>query len=281
MSLEEQVEKCKKIHDTLAEFWNWAYYGTPHRECSWLLAEYVKKLKPDVENRGPVILQEIEEILNQHDKPAFSLLDVGCGVGGFLHKVMSTLPQRHPEMVFRATGIDISKDMIDYAQKNLGDSNVELVCDNIASHDLKFGNEPFDVAVLMVTLSFYTDDGAEQILSAIRDKLRQGGDLVIMDFAWSYRWKSFKLFAKPLQSLTDTFFSHLIGESFNFTNRTEDHIKELLANAGFEISRSYLSEKKSRMKGMQIIVGTREKTSEKTIDVALELPTALTDKVDH
>ena len=55
MSFDEQAEKCKKIHDSLAEFWNWAYYNTSHRDCSWLLAEYVKKLKPDVENRVPVL----------------------------------------------------------------------------------------------------------------------------------------------------------------------------------------------------------------------------------
>lgn len=273
MSLEEQVEKCGKIHDALAEFWNWAYYNTPHRECSWLLAEYVKKLKPDVENRVPIMLQEIEELLTQHYGRFFSLLDVGCGVGGFLHKVLSILPERYPNTHFKATGIDISNEMINYAVKNLRDYDVELVCDDISNRSLKFENEPFDVAVLMVTLSFYDDESAKEILDAIHEKLKIKGILVVMDFAWSYSWKNFKLFAKPLQKLTDTFFSHLIGEAFHFTNRTEEHLKTLLAETGFEISRSYLSEKKSRMKGMQIIVAPRGESPEKIIDVALETPT--------
>lgn len=281
MSLEEQSNKCSRIHDTLAEFWNWAYYNTPHRDCSWLLAEYVKKLKPDVENRVPIMLGEVEELLSHRDAGSFSLLDVGCGVGGFLHKVFSTLPEKYPKVKLRATGIDISKEMIIYASKNLVDFDNELVCGNIVNSDLKLRNEPFDMAILMVTLSFYNDENAKEILSAIHTKLKEDGSLVVMDFAWSYRWKSFKLFAKPLQKLTDTFFSHLIGESFHFTNRTEDHIQRLLNATGYMVSRSYLSEKKSKMKGMQIIVSKRSEKLDTDVDTGLLMPKAQVLDVDH
>lgn len=272
MSLDEQAEKCMKIHDSLAEFWNWAYYNTDTRDCSWLLAEYVKKLKPDVENRVPIMVKEIEEILQQYSGNVFSLLDIGCGVGGFLHKLILTIPKQYPEVQLKMSGIDISNEMITYAKQNLDDYNIELICGNIGDNNLSLINEPFDAAILMVTLSFYNDEGAEQILHAIHDRLKQGGNLVVMDFAWSYKWKNFKLFAKPLQRLTDMFFSHLIGESFHFANRTEDHIKKLLANTGFEISRSYLSEIKSKMKGMQIIVASKKPIIEESVDMALRLP---------
>ena len=143
--------------------------------------------------------------------------------------------------------------MIDYALKNLQDLNVELVCDSITNRDLKLKIEPFDVAILMVTLSFYNDENAKEILSAINDKFKRDRFLVVMDFAWSYSWSGFKLFSKPLQKLTDMFFSHLIGESFHFRNRTEDQLKALLNDSGFEVMRSYLTEEKSRMKGMLVI----------------------------
>lgn len=254
MSEEEQTEKCRKIHDTLAEYWNWAYYDTPHRKCSWLLSEYVKRLKPDVELRTPLVIQELEELLKQHRDDSFSILDVGCGVGGFIQRAISTPSEKNPNIKFKATGIDISSEMIEYAKKNLRNLNVELVCDSITNRDLRFENEPFDVAVLMVTLSFYNNDNAKDILYAIRDRLKKGGYLVVMDFAWSYSWKNIKLFSKPLQKMTDMFFSHLIGESFHFINRTEDQLMALLKEAGFEITKSYLSEKKSKMKGMLVIV---------------------------
>ncbi|UCD44908.1 MAG: class I SAM-dependent methyltransferase [Candidatus Bathyarchaeota archaeon] len=253
MSMEEEVTKCGKIHDVLAEHWNWAYYDTPHGECSWLLAEYVERLKEDVERRVPVMLKELEELVEEYPSDSFSILDVGCGVGGFLHGALNLLSKKHKEVEFKTTGIDISREMIDYAKTNLQDTGIELVCDSITNQRLKFKNEPFDAAILMVTLSFYNDENSKEILRAIHNKLKDGGFLLILDFAWTYIWSGFKLFSKPLQSLTDTFFSHLIGESFHFMNRTEDELKELITEAGFDVKRAYLSEKKSKMKGMLVI----------------------------
>ncbi len=105
----------------------------------------------------------------------------------------------------------------------------------------------------MVTLSFYNDENSREILDAIHKKLKDGGFLLIMDFAWTYIWSGFKLFAKPLHTLTDTFFSHLIGESFHFTNRPEDELKVLIEDRGFEVKKAYPSEKTSKMKGMLVI----------------------------
>lgn len=253
MSMEEEIENCGRIHDILAEHWNWAYYDTEHNDTSWLLGEYVQRLKEDVENRVPVIIKELEEILAQKKRDSFSILDVGCGVGGFLQTALFTFKERYPKINFKASGIDISKDMINYAKENLKGLDVELVCDSIAARNLKFKNEPFDIAILMVTLSFYNDENAKKILLSIHDKLREDGLIVVMDFAWSYKWSNFALFSKPLQKLTDTFFSHLLGESFHFSNRTQDQLTTLLSENGFEVLKCYLSEKKSNMKGMLVI----------------------------
>jgi len=268
MSLEEQVEKCMKIHDILAEFWNWAYYDTSHRDCSWLLSEYVKKLKPDVQNRVPVMMQEMEESLKQHHDNSFSFLDVGCGVGGFLDKAISSLSEKFPNIKLKATGIDLSREMIKYASKNLHDLDVELVCDNIINQDLKFKNEPFDVAILMVTLAFYDDENAKEVLYAVKNKLKGDGTLLFMDFAQSYKWRDFSFLKKPLQRLTNMFFSHLVGEPFHFHNRSEDHLKTLLKDTGFDVTMSYLSEKKSKMKGMLVIAAKKE-TPEQELPVKL------------
>ncbi len=253
MSMEEETSKCGRIHDVLAEHWNWAYYDTPHGDTSWLLAEYVERLKEDVGNRVPVILRELEDLVDNHAKEIYHVLDVGCGVGGFIQNSLNVLEKKHPETEFRATGIDISADMIDYAKVNLQNMNVELVCDNITNKQLRFANEPFDAAVMMVTLSFYNDENAKEILRSIHTKLKDGGYLLVLDFAWTYIWSGFKLFSKPLQNLTDTFFSHLIGESFRFSNRTEEELQEIIRSAGYDVKNAYLSEKKSKMKGMLVI----------------------------
>ncbi|HUS78218.1 MAG TPA: class I SAM-dependent methyltransferase [Patescibacteria group bacterium] len=253
MSIEEEISKCGRIHDVLAEHWNWAYYDTEHGECSWLLAEYVSRLKEDVENRVPVILNELEELVEEHTGNSYHILDVGCGVGGFIQNSLKILEKKHPDIEFKATGIDISSEMIEYARVNLQDTGAELICETITNRQLKFENEPFDVAIMMVTLSFYNDENAKDVLRSIISRLKEGGYLLVLDFAWTYIWSGFKLFSKPLQSLTDTFFSHLIGESFNFSNRTEEELNDLITGMGYTVVKSYLSEKKSKMKGMLVI----------------------------
>jgi len=254
LSLDEEIEKCSKIHDNVAEYWNWVYYDTPYREpSSWIVGEYVKQLKPDVERRVPVMIHEMEELLGQHPDDSFSILDVGCGVGGCIHKALSLLPEKYPNVKLKATGIDISSEMIAYASKNLRDSDVELICDSITNSDLKFKNEPFDIAIMMVTLSFYNDENAKEVLRTIHNKLKRGGCLLVMDFAWTYKWAGLKLFSKPLQKLTDMLFSQILGEPFHFTNRNKDQLEVLLNDAGFKISKSYLTEEKSKMKGMLVI----------------------------
>ncbi|UCH56629.1 MAG: class I SAM-dependent methyltransferase [Candidatus Bathyarchaeota archaeon] len=253
MSLEAEIENCGKIHDILAEHWNWAYYDTAHSDTSWLLAEYVNRLKSDIEDRVPTIINELTDILEDYKDESFSILDVGCGVGGFLKRTLTVMPEKFPLVAFKASGIDISDEMIVYARKNLHGLDVELFCESITDRALKFKNEPFDIAILMVTLSFYNDENAKEILCSIHDRLNEDGLIVVMDFAWSYKWSGFKLFSKPLQRLTDMFFSHLLGESFRFNNRNEEQLLALLNEAGFEVVKSYLSEKKSGMKGMQVI----------------------------
>lgn len=259
MSLEEEIEKAGKIHDNVAEHWNWAYYDTPHGDTSWLVGEYVKKLKPDVERRVPAVMQEMEKILEQHPNDTFSMLDVGCGVGGFIYKAISSLPEKHPNMKLRVSGIDVSSEMITYASKNLRDLDVELICDSITNSYLKFENEPFDVAIMMVTLSFYNDENAKKVLRGIHDKLKINGYLLLMDFAWSYKWGGRALFSKPIQKLTDMLFSHILGEPFHFNNRTKDQLETLLNDTGFEVTESFLTEKKSKMKGMLVIKACPQK----------------------
>jgi SAM-dependent methyltransferase len=253
MSLNEESEKCGKIHDALAEYWNWAYYNTPHSKCSWILGEYVKRLKFDVENRIPIMLQELEELLEQHSKNTFSVLDVGCGVGGFIQRAIIPLSEKYSNVKFRISGVDISSEMINYAKKNLANFDVELVCDSITNPSLKFKNEPFDVAIIMATLSFYKDENAKEILHAIHSKLTSGGWLAILDFVKSYQWADFTFLKKPLQKLTDMFFSHLIGESVHFNTRTKNQLEALLNDTSFKITKSELSDKKSKLKGMAII----------------------------
>ncbi|UCE96182.1 MAG: class I SAM-dependent methyltransferase [Candidatus Bathyarchaeota archaeon] len=266
MITDEEVEKCRKIHETLAEHWSGAYYDSEQNDTSWLLGEYVKQLKTDVKDRVLIMFHEVENIIQEFPHEAFSILDVGCGVGGFIHHTLSKLIKDYPKIEFRTSGIDISNEMITYASKNLADFNVELVNDDIMNPYLKLENEPFDVAIIMSTLSFYSDTKVGDLLRSINGKLKNGGLLLVMDFSSSYNRRGFPIINKPLGKLTNMLFSHLINEPFHFRNRTKAHLESLFSDTGFNVVKSYLTEELSepKLEGVLVIKAQTEVQTEIT-----------------
>ena len=106
-----------------------------------------------MERRVPVMLKELEELVEEYPSDSFSILDVGCGVGGFLHGALILLSKKHQEVEFKTTGIDISREMIDYAKTKLQYTGIELVCDSITNQRLKFKNVVIPPTVLELSVS--------------------------------------------------------------------------------------------------------------------------------
>jgi len=75
-----------------------------------------------------------------------SVLDVGCGTG---HNLAF-----FKELGLKATGIDVSKPMLNFAAKKLG-SDVELYQGQ--AEELPFDNDSFDIVTLITVLEFIPD----------------------------------------------------------------------------------------------------------------------------
>ncbi len=254
-----EVEKCRKIHDNVAPLWNWAYYGDESELTpTWPYSEYSQEIRKGSDNRVPVVIAEINQILQLFPQNHFSILDVGCGVGGFIDRALIALTEEHPDVGFEVTGIDISEGMINLAQSNLSKySNVKLICDDITNPYLQFDYMPFDVATLMTVLPFYSDKYAKEILLAIRNALKEDGHLLVTDFAWSYEWGGFTIFSKPLKELGDVFFSYISGHSVHMNWRSKEKLENLINSNGFRVERSYSTRKRFKMKTIQVIVAKR------------------------
>ena len=88
--------------------------------------------------------------------PGERLLEIGCGTGHFL-KWLKTFG-------LKLTGVDSSRDMIEYASKNL-DRDIELKVGD--AKNLSFEDESFDIVVFIATLEFL-DNPKDAIKEALR-----------------------------------------------------------------------------------------------------------------
>jgi ubiquinone/menaquinone biosynthesis C-methylase UbiE len=100
--------------------------------------------------------------------PGMQLLDIGCGAG-------ATLEMLAKKFGIVPFGIDISKKMINIANKRLPAARLE-VCD---AADLPYPNAYFDAIICECTLSIVDD--AYAILNETRRTLKTDGPLIVSD----------------------------------------------------------------------------------------------------
>jgi len=114
----------------------------------------------------------VDETLRRlHVRGGESLLDVGCGSGAMLRRIVDGSPTT------RCAGVDLSAAMIGNARGRLPSSVVLAVAD--AEH-LPFAGNTFDAVVSTSSLHFWPQPVAA--LAEIRRVLRPGGRVVITDW---------------------------------------------------------------------------------------------------
>ena len=269
--LEEGIDKVNRIHDAIAQYWNWAYYDERcPSEASWLLGECMKSIKSDIEPRASATLAEIEEFLREHPHDSLSIVDIGCGPGGFIQKTIAYFSDKHPQTKLAICGLDISQEMIRYAKKHVTDPCVELLCESITNPALKMKEEPFDLAIMIFIIPWYDDENAKRILSAARQRLKPNGTIILLDFSQEYSpWKGLNFYSKTMDKMSDIMWTGVLGEQFHVQKRYPDKIQALLRDAGFEAVTCYPTEKKGRKKGMLVV---RAMAKEPEVSTGLIMP---------
>ena len=110
------------------------------------------------------------EALSRMPEDADSVLDIGCGGGGFLRRLRG----KYPGAMLH--GIDISEDAVAMtSETNAGDERLELRVTFVES--LPFGDGSFDIVTAMETYFFWPD--AEQGLREASRVLAPGGTLAV------------------------------------------------------------------------------------------------------
>ncbi len=111
----------------------------------------------------------IMEMISPYLEGYETLVDVGCGTGAHAEKLSGSFKRVH--------GIDISKDMIDFAEKNHGAGNIIYECMDI--RDVTERKEKNSVAISLAHVIGYQldNDSVEQYFFGINNLLRRGGIL--------------------------------------------------------------------------------------------------------
>ena len=129
-------------------------------------------LNPDIDlgsRRMSTIFQTANWILDsQNDKGKLNILDLGCGPG-----LYSEILSRKGHNV---TGVDISKNSIDYAKASAHDKGLNIEYINSSYLDIDLKEEKYDLVLLI-----YTDFGVlipeerESLLKMVYKVLKKGG----------------------------------------------------------------------------------------------------------
>jgi len=141
----------------------------------------------DFDNSAPYQDLLLDLLLRAHGTRAGNALDIGCGKGHFT-RLLSVRADR-------VLGLDLSANMIAAARRlSQGFSNIEFERADVLSWD--WPRDRFDVIVSIATLHHLP---MEDMLRRMRDALRPGGTLAVLDIFRVDPWQHvFAVFALPL-----------------------------------------------------------------------------------
>ncbi|MCL2461889.1 MAG: methyltransferase domain-containing protein [Defluviitaleaceae bacterium] len=168
------------------------------------------------------LYEEIAELVVPA-RPDFRLLDLGCGTGLELERLFAGYPD------MRATGIDLSPDMLERLRAKFPGKSIEIVCGSY--FDIVFAS---DYDYVLSTESFHHFDARQKrgLYKKIRKALKPGGMFILGDYTASTQAEQDESFAESARlrlenNIPDGEFCH-IDTPFTAANE-----RRLMEEAGF------------------------------------------------
>ena len=150
------------------------------------------------------VMKEIERF-----RPA-SLIDIGCGSGGFLCAVQKCFPD------IQLNALDLSEEMVRETQERLGPSAVAIVGD---SERMPLESEQYEIVTCNMSIHHYPH--AQNAVNEMYRILKPGGTLLLNDMDC----------ASPIRALANWAFPRLPGGDVKMYTRRE--ITQMIQEAGF------------------------------------------------
>jgi ubiquinone/menaquinone biosynthesis C-methylase UbiE len=155
------------------------------------------------------VMQELDE------KTFTTLLDVGCGTGTFLSKVLDKFD-------VKVAGIDISPGMVGKSRDLLGEHADLRVGD---SEHSPWDDESFDTVTCVASFHHYPNP--VPVLKELRRVLRNGGSAIIAD-PWT---------ANPWRFLANMIIRSPLNRTGEVRIYSQEELQEMLDRAGFTLNK--------------------------------------------
>jgi len=159
-----------KVGDNISvEKANWSFSGDTVKNFD----SHVSKSVP-LYDEGHDLICDISEFFVKSDSVNY---EIGCSTGSLTFKLAEH--NQHKPMA-KFVGIDIEKDMIDFAEnskKNIKGLNVDFFDADILEFDL----EPTDLIVCYYTVQFIRPARRQELIKKLYDHLNWGGALVMFE----------------------------------------------------------------------------------------------------
>jgi len=165
---------------------------------------HINKSVPNYKDSHNLIISLAKDLLSEKSR----VLDIGCSTGTLLFKLYSQI-----NFDLELVGIDISKDMINFAKKNNKYSKIKFFNCGLS----KFKQSKFDFIISFYTLQFMHSTEKRNFLIDSYKKLNIGGHMIVFDKVTEETGWQQKIF----QSAYDDFKRHNEFSNEEIYNKTE------------------------------------------------------------
>ena len=159
------------------------------------------------------------ELLKKYLKPDSRILDFGCGQGRILQQLKN-------EGFSNLSGVDISENMIEIADKNLPDADFKVNSGSTIPYD----DSSFDCVIVAAVLTCITTNNDQRKLTAeIRRVLRPKGIVYINDFLINNDQRNISRY-KKYEKIYGIYGIFEIEEGVAMRHHTPQWVKELTSS---------------------------------------------------